>query len=102
MRSESGQPPPPETSSCFQLLIIGSTFVNTTGPADDLDLGNPIPFPSHFPETIHFAHPSASGPLPAKPPRREVRSEPSAPDLDQDGSGVAARPDSDAVSNKTR
>jgi hypothetical protein len=36
-----------------QSLNLGKVFVNTTGPVDDLDLNDPIPFPSNFPGTIH-------------------------------------------------
>src|SRR5215469_1500204 len=36
-----------------QSLDLGKVFVNTTGPVDDLDLNDPIPFPSNFPGTIH-------------------------------------------------
>jgi len=36
-----------------QSLDLGKVFVNTTDPGVDLDLNDPLPFPSDFPGTIH-------------------------------------------------
>ena len=36
-----------------QSLFLGKVFVNETDPGADIDLNDPLPFPSDFPGTIH-------------------------------------------------